>query len=257
MRRFAPIWLLVLVFSLALPAGAKGDVLIYSIKEARAYAYKASLSKEVIEAASRACNPDTDPYECDESKYNQKPNCPETVEIGPEGKVPEPEPPENEAIKGGSGDTSGGEEQPPQSTPVRINKFLTLAKLGDLGAGVVEAGGLASELYVDLSGRSEPEAHTESEAFSHNRAAWEERCRASDSEEPSEDNYEHFLSRSDERPGTYHLAECFNRACEFGGGATAEHARTIVEMWQADGMAHGRLRASIDGLTLQDGAFKV
>jgi hypothetical protein len=256
-RRFLPIWLLLALFSLALPAAAKGDVLIYSVKEARAYAYKASLSKEVIEAASRACNPDTDPYECDESKYNQKPNCPKEIEIGAEGKAPEPEPPEVEPVKGGSGDASGGEEPPPQSTPVRINRYVAISKIGDLGAGVVEAGGLASEMYVDLSGRSEPEAHTESEAFSDNRAAWEERCFAGDSTEPTPENTEHFMSRSDERPGTYHLAECFNRACEFGGGASAEHVLTIVQMWQEDGKAHGRLRAAVDGLTMQEGAFKV
>lgn len=257
MRRFLAVTLLVTLLGLALPAGAAEEVLIYSVKEARAYAVKASLSKEVIEVLSQLCNPETDPYECDESRYNQKPNCPESIEIGPSGKAPKPEPPATDPIKGGAGDGSGGEEPPPQASPVRLNRFLTLGKLSNLGAGILESGGLASELYVDLSGRSEPEAHTESEGFSGNRAAWEERCRGSDAEEPSEDSTEHFMSRSDEGPNTYHLAECFNRSCEFGAGASAEHVRTIVELWEADDKVHGRLRAAVDGLVLADGAVRI
>jgi hypothetical protein len=257
MRRLAPVWLFILVLALAIPAGAKEEVLIFSVKEARTYAEKASLSKEVIEIASRACNPDTDPYECDESKYNQKPNCIKELEIGREGKAPEPEPPAVEPTKGGAGDGSGGPAPPPQSSPVRINRLLSLAKLSDLGSGVLEAGGLASETYVDLSGRSEPEAHTESEGFSDNRPKWEERCRLTDSEDATADDYEHFLSRSDQRPGTYHLSECQNRGCDFGAGARAENARTVTELWQADGKIHGRLRAVVDGLTLQQGTFEV
>src|SRR3712207_7823933 len=55
-----------------------------SVKEARAYAVKVSLAKEVIEAVPK-CKPEEDPYQC--AEYNHKPNCPKSAAIGPNGKL--------------------------------------------------------------------------------------------------------------------------------------------------------------------------
>jgi len=235
------------------PAHAKTE-LYYSVKEARAYAYKASLSKEAIEAAPD-CNPDEDPYECDESKYNHKLNCPKALTMGAKGRAPKAKPaPESESVSGRGGDVYGPENSPPQSSPVRLNRFLSLAKISHIG-GLLEAGGLASDTYIDLSGRNEPEAHTESEAFS-NRPDYEERCYPEDAEgNIDKANYEHFLSRSGERPDTYHLAECFERNCNFGLGINAEHARSIVSLSERSGVVKGTLRSSVQGLNFGDGGL--
>src|SRR5687767_1317212 len=120
--------LIVVMLALVPPATtaqAQGADVSYSIKEARAYATKASLDKAVIEAAPK-CDPEDDPkYKCDEGQWNHKPNCPEKIEIGPDGKVPEPKPIEEvEPTRGGAGENVGGENAPPQSSPVRYNRFV-------------------------------------------------------------------------------------------------------------------------------------
>src|SRR5687767_9695910 len=189
--------LIVVMLALVPPATtaqAQGADVSYSIKEARAYATKASLDKAVIEAAPK-CNPDDDPkYKCDEGQWNHKPNCPEKIEIGAEGKVPAPKPPDVEPIRGGAGETVGGEQPPPQSSPVRYNRFIALGTLSRV-TGLKEARGYASRVYVDLSGRDEPEAHTESEAVG-TQNPWEERCFPEENAEPG-GNFTHLLSRSE------------------------------------------------------------
>jgi hypothetical protein len=238
----------------ATQVGAASKKLTYSIKEARAYAVKGSLSKEVIEAVPK-CDPEEDKYNC--TGYNHKPNCPKKIEIGPRAKVPVPEPPRGvEPFAGGAGDNAALQEPPPQSTPVRINRFLVLAKQSNL-FDVREAGGLASEQYVDQSGRSEPEAHTESEGFSGNASDYEERCFWNDDSGAKEEAYEHYLSRSGKAPNTYHLAECVGRQCNFGGGVNAERARSILNLIERDGKVIGTLRSSVEGLSFGDGALTI
>ncbi len=235
------------------PAGAK-EQLSYSVKEARAYAFKVSLRKEVIEAVPK-CNPEEDPYQC--QGYNHKPNCPKSIAIGARGKAPIPKAPkEVEPTTGGAG-IGEGQEPPPQSSPVRLNRYVSYAKQSHI-FGLREAGGFASVMFTDLSGRSEPEAHTESEGFSNNKANYEERCFWNTSE--SEDTYEHFMSRSGKGPDTYHLSECVGPECNFGAGgygANAERALSIVQMKETADKVSGSMYSMVEGLNFGDGAFKV
>jgi hypothetical protein len=240
------------------PARAEGStVLSYSVREARAYAYRVSLSKEVIEAAQtlQPCDPETDPYQCDDAAYEHAPNCPKALTLGPDKAAPEPEPaPGIEPIVGGAGDQTGPADAPPLASPITLNQQLSLGSLSHLGA-VVEAGGLATDSYVDLSGRQEPAMHTESDAFSANRAGYEERC-APDGADESE--YAHFLSRSFRTPETYHLAECRKRECTFGGaaiGAETERAMTMVHLAERGGRLVGRVHASLHDAVWGGGAL--
>jgi hypothetical protein len=241
---------------------APDDALSYSIKEARAYAYKASLSKEVIEIVGTLapCDPAEDPYECDEGRYNHEPNCPPKIAMGPSGKVPRVRPADTDATSGGAGGAAGGAE-PPQSSPVRINQMVALAALSRFGP-VKEAAGFASKQYVDLSGRGEPEAHTESDALSPNKASYEERCFPKEAAAQDGTDYTHVLSRSRPKLGSYHLAECFREGCSGFGeptpgmfGASAEHARSIVDLHEGTDDVAARLAANVDDLSYGSGAF--
>ena len=250
-RLAAAVLLVVLVAGQALmsPAGA-ATKLTYSIKEARAYAFKVSLSKEAVEAVPK-CNPDEDPYAC--SGYNHKNNCPKAIEVGEKGKAPLPKAPKGvQPISGAAGEGVGS--APPQSSPVRVNRFLSLAKLTHI-FNVKEAGGLSSQIFTDLSGRSEPEAHTESEGFSDNKADYEERCYWNDGSENDETAYEHYISRSGTSPSTYHMAECVGRQCQFGAGVNAERARSILYLRETKGEVVGELQSFVEGLNFGDGAF--
>src|SRR5688500_5036349 len=175
MRRAALLFLADLVAQAALlgSSGAAPRKLTYSVKEARAYAVKGSLAKEVIEPIPK-CNPEEDKeYNC--TDHNHKPNCPKKIEIGEKGKVPMAKPPKGVQPTTGRAGEGIGEGAPPQSSAIRANRFLSLAKLSHL-FNVREAGGLSPQLYIDNSGRSEPEAHTVSEGFSSSVRDWEERC---------------------------------------------------------------------------------
>lgn len=228
----------------------------YSVTDARAYAYKAGLREEVISLLP-PCDPEADPYECNNSKYNRKENCPRSIELGREQKAPEPKPPKEAAgTKGGAGDHSGADERPEEGTPIQLDRLLSAAKISHV-SGLLEAGGLASSLYVDVSGRSEPEAHTQSEAFAPNFASYEERCYSGDDREVEEDNYEHFLSRSFKSPATYHLSECVGERCQLGLGFSAERARQIVSLKERGATISGRLHSMVDGLTSAEGALRV
>lgn len=256
MRRVSVLIALVPILAgqvLATGGSAAPRQLTYSVKEARAYAVKGSLSKEVIEAVPK-CNPEEDKkYAC--TGHNQKPNCPKTIEIGEKGRVPEPASPKGvEPETGGAGEGIG-EAPPPQSSPVRLNRLLSLAKQSRL-FGVREAGGLASSIYTDNSGRAEPEAHTVSEGYSDTIGDWEERCFWYDGNR-SADSYEHFLSRSGKGPDTYHLAECVGRQCQFALGVNAERARQIVYMVERNGKVLGSIESMVEGLKLGGGSFTV
>jgi len=226
---------------------------MYSVKEARAYAVKGSLSKEVIEAAPK-CKPDEDKqYAC--TDHNHKPNCPKKVEIGEKGKAPGPAPPKGVEPDTGRAGEGLGDGPPPQSSPVRVNRLLSLAKQSHL-LNVKEAGGLASSIYTDNSGRSEPEAHTVSEGFNETVRDWEERCYWHDGS-PSEESYEHFMSRSGKGPDTYHLSECVGRQCQFALGINAERARQIVHMVETKGKVVGSIESMVEGLRFGEDAFTV
>ncbi len=258
-RVAAVVVILAAVWAAAASTGmaAEGSI-TFSVREARAYGHRISLSKEVIEANARArsCDPKTSQYECDANRYNQEPNCPPNVALGRDEPGISPRPPAGASpSSGGSGDGSGSPEHA-QSTPVRLNELLTIGRLGNLGP-VLEAGGLASDAYVDLGGRQNPEAHAESDAFNENRSDYEERC---DPEAKVPDSYGHYLSRSFRRPATYNLAECFRDHCTFGPmatGAGAGEGRTIVRLAQKGGRVTGELSAVLEDLSLAGGAFTV
>jgi hypothetical protein len=239
------------------PAAAQGGTVItYSVREARAYAYRVSLSKEVIEAAQTAqpCHPEDDPYHCDDAAYEHKPNCPKPLVLGPRRPGPEAAPPPGlEGESGGAGDQLGAADSPPLASPVTLNQYLTLGNLSRLG-NTLEAGGFATDSYVDLSGRREPSMHTESDAFSGNRNPYEERC----SPEATEEENAHYVSRSFRTPETYHLAECHGNECQFGPllfGAEAKDAVTMVHLVERAGRLHGRLHATLQRASWGGGAL--
>lgn len=241
------------------PGATAADEISFSIKESRTYAYKVSLIKEIIENAPK-CDPADDPtYNCDEGQYNHKPNCPPDIAIGPKGKLPPFKAPEGfTPIEGGAGDGTGG-ERPPASSPVRLNELIALGTASHFGP-VGEAAGYSSKAYVDLSGRDDPEQHTESDAFSSNKADYEERCWPEEAAEAGED-YAHLFSRSFDDVETYHNAECFRRACQWGGlgnfGADAERARSITHLFEAGGRINIRMSAFVEDLNYGSGALTV
>ena len=255
MRRAAfVLTLLVVQAALIGPVSAAEQQLTYSVKEARAYAVKGSLSKEVIEPIPK-CDPEEDKqYNC--TDHNHKPNCPKPIEIGEKGKAPAPKPPKGVQPLSGRAGEGTDLESPPQSSAIRLNRFLSLAKLSHL-FDVREAGGLATQLYTDNSGRSEPEAHTVSEGFSPTVRDWEERCYWNDGSEGDTEGYEHYLSRSGNGPDTYHLAECVGRQCQFGAGINAERAQSIIQMEESNGTVVGMLSSTVEGLALGDNGLVI
>lgn len=240
-------------------ATASNDAPSFSIKEARTYAYKVSLIKEIIENAPK-CNPEDDPkYDCDEGQYNHKPNCPPDIAIGPAGKLPSIEPPEGVTpIEGGAGDGTGG-DRPPASSPVRLNELVAAGSASHFDT-VKEAAGFASKAYVDLSGRDDPEQHTESQILSTNKAIYEERCWPLEAAKEGND-YSHLLSRSSTDVATYHLAECFRRGCQWGGignfGADAERARSVTHLFEDGGRLRVAMSAFVEDLSYGSGALTI
>ena len=185
-----------------------------------------SLSKEVIEAAQTAqpCDPETDPYQCDDAAYEHAPNCPKDVALGPNGRGPEPEPAPGVRTwsRGAPATPAARQARPPLASPITLNEQLTLASLSHLGE-VVEANGLATDSYVDLSGGRSPTMHTESDAFSPNRCTFEERCAPAGEHRGRTHT---TVSRStDDALETYHLAECRKGECTFGGVGIGADAR--------------------------------
>lgn len=245
------------------PAAAAETRVSFSIQEARSYAFRLPLRSEVIQAARLRdefdpCDPQEDPYRCDETRYNHDPNCPPAAALGPGGVVPRPRAaPGTERTTGGPGDRQGSDEAPARTTPVALNDLLSLATLSRFGASATAAG-LASSSYVDLSGRQDPEAHTESDAFTPNVRDYEERCLPRDG---VPEDHVHLLSRSEEAPATYHLAECHGRECTFFGGAAigsdAERGRTIVDLAQRGDRVVGRMEAVLKEASWGDGQLRV
>ncbi|MGH2739930.1 MAG: hypothetical protein ACRDH6_05545 [Actinomycetota bacterium] len=243
----------------ATPATGKETSVAYSIRDARAYAFRVSLRKEVIEAAQTAqpCDAETDPYHCDNAAYNHTPNCPSDIEVGRQEVAVAPSPVADGNVSSGrAGEVTGAGSEPPLASPITLNEQVTLATLGHQGE-VLEAAGLSSDGYVDLSGRQEPEMHAESDAFTPNRASLEERCFP---EENVEDSYKHFLSWSSEAPETYQLAECFKDECLFDQltfSAEAVRAQTIVHLYEEDGVVHGELESRFQNASWAGGMLEV
>jgi hypothetical protein len=230
----------------------------YTVREARAYAYRATLRKEVIEGVRQAdpCDPETDPYQCDTTRYEHEPNCPQPLATGPTGALPEVRPvPGARPLEGGAGGKEGAAEEPPTANPITLNELISLGHLGHVG-GLVEAGGFASDSYVDLSGRQEPTLHTESDMIP-GLPAYEERCL---DEDPTHRSYRHFLSRTTEAPETYHLSECRKDECTFDRltfSAGDVMARTIVHLKEEGGKVFGKLQATFHDATWGNGAFAI
>jgi hypothetical protein len=249
---------LAMLVSPSIPAAAeKRSGLRYTVREARAYAYRVTLRKEVIEGARQAepCDPETDPYQCDTTRYEHQPNCHPTLAVGPSGQLPEVRPvPGAEPLVGGAGANEGSGSEPPTASPISLNELLSLAHLGRVGQ-LVEAGGLASDSYVDLSGRQEPTMHTESDVVQ-GASLYEERCLDDD---PAHRSYRHFLSRTVEKaPETYHLAECRKDDCTFDRltfSAQDVMARTIVHIRESGGKVTGEIQATFNNATWGNGAF--
>ena len=244
------------------PAAAErsdGERLRYTVAEARAYSYRVSLRKEVIEAARNAepCDPATDPYECDTTPYEHEPNCPPPIALGASGEAPEPSPPKGtQPTEGGADATAGAGVEPTMASSITLNELVAIGRLGRAGE-VVESAGLASDSYVDLSGRQEPAQHTESDILP-GVANVEERCLV---EDPSLRSYRHYLSRSAEKtPATYHLAECFKDDCTFDRllfSAETVEARSIVDLREQNGKVLGRLEAMFQDASWGGGAFTI
>jgi len=234
----------------SLPAASASPqplVLTYSIREARAYAFKVSLSKQELQLIP-PCDPSKDPYKCDTSQYQHKPNCPPQIALGTTKPGPVPEPASQSIVVSGGASNHIGEE-PNQSSPVRLNRLLSLGRLGHSGS-FPSAGGFASDQYVDLNGRRTPDAHTQSEAFS-NLPDYEERCYPVPQSASS--SYEHFLSRSGDGPATYHLSECFGSQCTFGAGISVEHALSVVDLHEKDGIVSATIQSELQGLDVVPG----
>ena len=265
MRRACLTWLIALTTGAALapPVAAVETEVSFSIREARSYGVRVPLRGEVIEVAGLRdrfdpCDPEEDPYRCDETRYNHEPNCPPAVAVGAEGAVFRPRAaPGTDTVTGGPGDRHGADEAPARTTPVALNDLLSLATLSRFGEAATAAG-LASTSYVDLSGRQDPEAHTESDAFTPNVRNYEERCAPRDG---VPDDYVHLLSRSEEAPATYHLAECNGQECTFFGGAAigsdVERGRTIVDLRERDDRVVGRMEAVLKEASWGDGQLRI
>jgi hypothetical protein len=235
----------------AASASPRPLVLTYSIREARAYAFKVSLSKQELQLIP-PCDPTTDPYKCDTSQYEHRPNCPPQIALGRTKPGPIPEPASQSiVVSGGASDHLG--EEPNQSSPVRLNRLLSLGRLGHSGS-FPSAGGFSSDQYVDLNGRQTPEAHTQSEAFS-NLPDYEERCNPVPQNASA--SYQHFLSRSGDGPATYHLSECFGSECTFGAGISVEHAVSVVDLHEKDGIVTANIQSELQGLDLVPGMVSV
>ncbi|MGH2711409.1 MAG: hypothetical protein ACRDH9_09430 [Actinomycetota bacterium] len=245
----------------ALPSSAapgKAE-LRYTIREARGYAYRVTLRKEVIEGARQAepCDPAEDPYQCDTTRYEHQPNCAEQLTTGPAGDAPEVrQVPGAKPLEGGAGKHEGAGSEPPTASPVALNELLSLAHLGRVG-DLVEAGGLASDSYVDLSGRQEPTMHTESDVIP-GTPSYEERCL---DEDPSHRSYRHFLSRTNGKaPETYHLAECRKDDCSFDRALFSAQdvmARTIVHLREQRGKVIGQIQATFQDAVWGNGALAI
>jgi hypothetical protein len=252
MKKLLALLAIALLISLVLfpaPSVSSAEAeLTFNIAEARAYAYRISLNEEVFRLAS--CNKQTDPYQCDNNRYNQAPNCPPARRT----EVAATPPPGGKVLSGGAGfqneRTSG--KEPHKANPVKINELVTTGSLTKAGT-VAGASGSASDTFTDNSGRDNPEAHAESDATIPNKNRREERC-----QEPEASSYIHVLSRSETQPETYSLTECIgeNRCSESAIGyrrPSAGRAFSVISLYQEGGKVFGRLKAFVSNMSFGSG----
>jgi hypothetical protein len=258
MRRLLAATSLALLLALVAAPSASGAEaeLTFNITDTRAYAYKISVGKEVIQVAGLSpCNKQTDPYGCDKNRYNQQPNCPP-----PKAVALMPDPVKGVDLKSGgagqgTGPTSGRE--PEGASPVKINELLTVGTITKAGP-FLGSGGVASDTFVDLDGRANPEAHTESDAFVTNKNSQEERCDPANAA-----SYVHAVSKSGQKPETYSFVECTDefqpqeprcgRSGSTEGRPSAKKAYSIVHLYESGGKVIARLKSFVSNMTMGSG----
>jgi hypothetical protein len=249
-------------------AQASSSQLNYQISDARAYGYKASIAQPVIQAAPK-CAQNPDKYHCRD--YDHKKNCPNKIAIGAKKLPADPQPPEGvDGQHGGAGQGAGnGNSGVPQSSAVRLNRLFSDGALGREG-NVLASNGVSSLQYVDLGSPPwNPEAHTETDAFS-NLPKYEERCyetgsngnydpKASSHAKPG-DSYAHMFSHSQKGPETDAYTECFQSQCQFNTAPlspAAAHGLTQVHLQQTGDTVRGVLSAELEDLNFGNGGFVI
>jgi len=274
MRRIATVPIIATALSVISALGWSGSAqasssqLTYQVSDARAYAYKASIGQAVIQAAPK-CAQNPDKYHCRD--YDHKKNCPNKIAIGAKTLPPDPQPPEGvDGQHGGAGQGAGnGNSGVPQSSAVRLNRLFSDAALGREG-NVLASNGVSSLQYVDLGSPPwNPEAHTETDAFS-NLPKYEERCyetgsdgnydpKASSHAKPG-DSYAHMFSHSQKGPETDAYTECFQSQCQFNTAPlspAAAHGLTQVHLQQTGDTVRGVLSAELEDLNFGNGGFVI
>ena len=282
MKRVLTTSLLCVIFALAaaMPAGAaEKTVLTYSIKEARAFLWEIHYPQSTFISEKYApCDVEADTYECDRTRYNQKPgSCPADVALGRTEEAPETPTPD-EAADGFTDDAGTGEPADwLKGNPVAVVHGVASGRL----SSTPESGGFSSMYYVDNSGRRETEAHAESDAYVGNRNDYEERCAVVDAF--SETSMypgpfrAHMLSRSNQGPSTYSMAAfttcdlpepgdtsdqtvCHLEAPDAGLKAApgaSKQSVAISKLWEEGGRVHGVLTSTVRGATLAGGDITV
>ena len=255
-KLLAIVALSVLLVMGASPTHAVEEELTHGVG-AKAYAYKISVTKEAIQIAGLSpCNKQTNPYQCDKQRYNQALNCQPTLALGEGGLVPIGAPPGGSLRSGGAGDGMGmapENRDPPGASPVKINELLAVASISRAGP-VLGSSGLASDTFVDLDGRANPEAHAESDGFVSNKNEYEERC----DPPTSTSSYVHPLTWSKETPEAFSFVECKGDRCSRSGSTqgrpSAQQAMAAVHLSESGGKVTGKLRAFVSEMGGSQGA---
>jgi len=255
-KLLALVALSVLLVMGASPTHAVEEELAHGVG-AKAYAYKISVTKEVIQLAGQApCDKEADPYGCDKQRYNQSPNCQPSVALGSGGLVPMGPPPGGTLRTGGAGDGAGQAPEnrdPPGASPVKINELLAVASISRAGSALGSSG-LASDTFVDLDGRASPEAHAESDGFVGNKNEYEERCDPA----TSTSSYAHPMSWSKQTPEAFAFSECKGDRCSRSGSTeirpSAQQALAAVHLSESGGKVTGKLRSFVSEMGGSQGA---
>lgn len=260
-KRIAVLSIAVLLFLAALPTWAVEDEITYGVLGS-GYVYKISVTKDVIEAAGKVpCDSTTDPYQCDRWRYNQALNCPTSIALGGQGVKPiDAIGAATEGKSGGAGQGAGmapEDRSPPGASPVRVNELVTVATISKAGS-VLGSSGMASDTFIEQSGRYNPEAHVESDAFVSTKNFYEERC-----DPVNTSSYVHVFTRSEIQPEIFTMSECFSDQCSQSGiGArgfsaprpSAQEARTMAHLSGAGGKIQGRVKSFISKMGGASGA---
>jgi hypothetical protein len=258
MKRFCTTVLLAMMVAMvgAPAASATGDddtVLNYSVKDARAFLWQIHYPQATfITEKYDPCVKAEDGYGCDRGRY-AKPD-PKTCDqpFGLTGEAAETPTEQEVAEAAGPSDQGGAAADWPVGNPVEVIHGLAMGRLG----ASPESGGLASMYYVDQSGRRETEAHVESDGYTSNRNAYEERCAKVDAF--SEGSYyegpfsAHVLSRADQKPSVYSMTAFTTAEGSTFPPNEPKESVSIVKLWQAGDKVHGVLTSTVRGIQLAD-----